>query len=101
MAIRCNKVGIRLIFIILVGSLLVSCASESTKRERIEVDVEKISVDDAVKAGVQSARQIFYSLPSPLETAMILKRSGAEYNPEILNPVENISSAIPPLKVWR
>ncbi len=91
MAIRCNKVGIRLIFIILVGSLLVSCASESTKRERIEVDVEKISVDDAVKAGVQSARQIFYSLPSPLETAMILKRSGAEYNPEILNPVENIS----------
>lgn len=91
MAIRCNKVGLRLILIVVVGSLLASCASESTKRERIEVDVEKISVDDAVKAGVESARQIFYSLPSPLETAMILKRSGAEYNPEILNPVENIS----------
>lgn len=91
MAIRCNKVGLRLILIVVVGSLLASCASESTKRERIEVDVDKISVDDAVKAGVESARQIFYSLPSPLETAMILKRSGAEYNPEILNPVENIS----------
>ncbi len=67
------------------------CASESSKKDKVKVDVEDISSTDITKTGVQTARQIFYSLPSPLETAMLLKRSGAQYNPEILNPVENIS----------
>lgn len=70
---------------------MMSCASDSSKQDRIKVDVEDVANDEIVKSGVQTARQIFYSLPSPLETAMILKRSGAHYNPEILNPVENIS----------
>lgn len=75
---------------LLVG-LMLSCASESSKQDRVTVEVEDIANIDISKKGVQTARQIFYSLPSPLETAMILKRSGAQYNPEILNPVENIS----------
>ena len=80
---------------IILFSLLgvfVGCASDSEKRrDRVEVDVKDVIVDDATREGVRTARQIFYSLPSPLETAMILKRSGAKYNPEILNPIENIS----------
>lgn len=76
---------------ILIAGLMMSCASDSSKQDRIKVDVEDVANDEIVKSGVQTARQIFYSLPSPLETAMILKRSGAHYNPEILNPVENIS----------
>ena len=41
--------------------------------------------------GIKAAKQIFYSLPSPLETAMILKRAGAKYNEEILNSADNTS----------
>ena len=78
-----------LIFAIAV--MAISCASDSSKKDRVEVDVEEVIVDEAAKEGVKTARQIFYSLPSPLETAMILKRSGAEYNPEILNSVDNAS----------
>ena len=91
MAIRFvnSKASLVLFFLALAG--LFGCASDSSKQDRVEVDAKAIVVDDDVKSGVQTARQIFYSLPSPLETAMILKRSGAEYNPEILNPVENIS----------
>jgi hypothetical protein len=70
---------------------LLSCSSESTRKDRIEVDASDISSQDLAKEGIQTARQIFYSLPSPLETAMILKRSGAQYNEELLNPVENAS----------
>jgi hypothetical protein len=70
---------------------LLSCSSESTRKDRIEVDASDISTQDLAKEGIQTARQIFYSLPSPLETAMILKRSGAQYNEELLNPVENAS----------
>ncbi|HDP54940.1 MAG TPA: hypothetical protein ENN24_04565 [Bacteroidetes bacterium] len=91
MAIRFvnSKASLVLFFLALAG--LFGCASDSSKQDRVEVDAKDIVVDDDVKSGMQAARQIFYSLPSPLETAMILKRSGADYNPEILNPVENIS----------
>jgi hypothetical protein len=78
------------LLIVYVG-LMLGCASESNKQDRVRVDVDEITRIEAAKSGVQTARQIFYSLPSPLETALILKRSGAKYNPEILNPVENIS----------
>lgn len=53
--------------------------------------MNEIAVDSSAVEGIQSAKQIFYSLPSPLETAMILKRAGAKYNEELLNPVENVS----------
>lgn len=91
MAIRVFKNVYNLIIVVTLAMLIFGCASESNKKDRVEVQVEEISVDDDIKSGIQTARQIFYSLPSPLETAMILKRSGAEYNPEILNPVDNLS----------
>ncbi|MFP4556364.1 MAG: hypothetical protein ACLFNU_05790 [Bacteroidales bacterium] len=74
-----------------IVGMAISCASDSNKKERVEVDVEEVIVDETAKEGVKTARQIFYSLPSPLETAMILKRSGAQYNPELLNSVDNVS----------
>ncbi|MFO8022618.1 MAG: hypothetical protein R6U65_09155 [Perlabentimonas sp.] len=79
------------ILIFAIAALAISCASDSSKKDRVEVDVEEVIVDEGAEEGVKTARQIFYSLPSPLETAMILKRSGAEYNPEILNSVDNAS----------
>lgn len=91
MAIRFIKSKASLVLLIFALTFQFGCASDSSKKDRVEVDANDIVVDDAAKTGVQTARQIFYSLPSPLETAMILKRSGAQYNPEILNPVENIS----------
>ena len=79
----------------LIGSTLIlfllGCSSESSRKDRIEVDASEISSQELAKEGIQTARQIFYSLPSPLETAMILKRSGAQYNEELLNPVDNAS----------
>jgi hypothetical protein len=70
---------------------MLGCASDPGKKERIEVEVSDDATVEAAREGIQTARQIFYSLPSPLETAMILKRAGAKYNEEILNPVENLS----------
>jgi hypothetical protein len=91
MAIRIFLGSSKAVLIIMLAFLIFGCSSETPKKDRIEVDVPDAQTQDAVQVGVQTARQIFYSLPSPLETAMILKRSGAKYNEEILNPVENIS----------
>lgn len=79
------------LLVLSVPVMQLACSSDSSKKGRVEVDTDEIAMDASIQTGIQTARQIFYSLPSPLETAMILKRAGAEYNPEILNPVENIS----------
>lgn len=81
--------GVILVYIL--AGFLIGCASDNSKKDRIDVDISDVTDNNAAKVGLQSARQIFYSLPSPLETAMILKRAGAKYNEEILNPVENIT----------
>ncbi len=77
--------------IVVIVLLAVGCSSDGDKKKKIEVDMNDVENADGLKSSIQSARQIFYSLPSPLETAMILKRAGAKYNEQILNPVENIS----------
>lgn len=91
MAIRLIKLKASIVLLIFALAFQFGCACDSSKKDRVEVNAIDIVVDSVAKSGVQTARQIFYSLPSPLETAMILKRSGAQFNPEILNPVENVS----------
>lgn len=78
-------------FLILLGLFGISCSSEGKKSDKVEVDVNSLSQDSTAIKGIKAAKQIFYSLPSPLETAMILKRAGAKYNEEILNSVDNTS----------
>ena len=77
--------------VVVTAVAIMSCASDKGRDERVRVDADEVISDSNAVYGVQTAKQIFYSLPSPLETALILKRSGAVYNEEILNPVENIS----------
>lgn len=90
MIIRLMKRSYSVFLAALLAGFMFSCASDSSDKKRVKVDVEELSTADIAEQGVKTARQIFYSLPSPLETAMILKRSGVDYNSEILNPVENL-----------
>ena len=54
-----------------------------TEQEADELD--KMSQD------FNKAKQIFYSLPSPIETAMLIKRSGVQFNESLLNRTDNYS----------
>jgi len=69
----------------------ISCKCSRETDEMLQVSGEQETADSALVGSIESVKQIFYSLPSPLETAMILKRSGATYNEELLNPIENAS----------
>jgi hypothetical protein len=51
----------------------------------------KTGVDEELVEKINTAKRIFYSLPSPLETAMLLKSAGANYQENLLNPVANAS----------
>jgi len=68
------------------------CAPDKKDKTKIKVSEEEIAGPEIVKKQIKSAKQIFYSLPSPLETAMMLKHSGAKYNFEIMNDVDNVSN---------
>ena len=48
-------------------------------------------LDEGLVDKINTAKRIFYSLPSPLETAIIIKNAGATYDPSLLNPVSNTS----------
>lgn len=52
------------------------------------------AMDDETQEKFQTAKRIFYSLPSPIETAKILQSAGATYDENLLNPVRNQSGYI-------
>jgi len=52
------------------------------------------TLDPETQEQLNTAKRIFYSLPSPLETAMLIKNAGAAYNEELMNPVTNSSKYI-------
>lgn len=86
--------GIRtgIMYVVALSVLVfVCCSSENKKSDKVQVDVNSVVQDSTAIKGLKAAKQVFYSLPSPLETAMILKRAGAVYNEEILNSADNTS----------
>lgn len=89
--------GIKIFSIIFLGQwILSSCQScsntnSSSEQEDVVESAEK-EVDPKLMEDFNKSKLIFYSLPSPLETAMLIKRSGARFNEEILNPISNVTN---------
>ncbi|WP_430811829.1 MULTISPECIES: hypothetical protein [unclassified Carboxylicivirga] len=75
-----------------LGALLfTSCNFTQRKQKSAEQEiVESVNVDGKLVDDFKKSKLIFYSLPSPLETAMLIKRAGARYNEALLNPLANI-----------
>jgi hypothetical protein len=78
-------------YMVLLGLFFINCSSDGKKSDKVEVDINSLAQDSTAISGIKAVKQIFYSLPSPIETAMILKKAGASYNEEILNSVDNTS----------
>jgi len=71
------------------------CKSEKEQKKNDDiVQVDSIGIDEQLIKDVRTVKEIFYSLPSPLETAMILKQAGAQYNEELLNPVDKTTGYV-------
>lgn len=78
-----KKLGTALLLVLFVFGH--SCRDTSKEKEdEFEVDVTVEAIEE-----LASVKQVFYALPSPVEIAVLLKSSGAAYNEDLLNPVEN------------
>jgi len=70
--------------------LIASCGSRG-KKNTSEVTVDSAELEKDIFKDISHAKQIFYSLPSPLESAMLIKTAGATFNDKLLNPLNNVN----------
>ena len=77
------------IILVITSISITSCAGDGKKGQTGAADT--IKIDSKLMEDFSKSKLIFYSLPSPLETAMLIKKSGVNYNEGILNPLSNVS----------
>ena len=84
-----------LLLFVLLGFILTGCnrgpKSEGDGSGEFEASG---TIDGETQEQLNTAKRIFYSLPSPLETAMLIQNAGAEYNEDLMNPTANTSRYI-------
>lgn len=66
---------------------LAGCGGETPPQDQLNVDN---TTDSTKSERIAKTKKIFYNIPSPMETAALLKKAGAEYNSKILNDVKNV-----------
>jgi hypothetical protein len=66
-----------------------ACSSGGNKNTSGEITVDTNEISQDIFADISHAKQIFYSLPSPLESALLIKSAGAVYKENLLNPLTN------------
>jgi hypothetical protein len=79
------NVAKKVFFSATLAVIAIGCNEPEPKKEIILTEAD-IELDAAKKA---AAEKVFVGLPSPLETAVVLKSAGAKYDISVLNPVTN------------
>lgn len=69
--------------------VLFSCGGESTEQDD---NLTTNNNSDLTDERIDKAKKVFYTIPSPYETALIFESSGVSYNIGLLNPIDNVSN---------
>jgi len=77
--------NLNLFFAAAIGLVVIGC-SNNQGNSKVKHNVD-INVD--VSADINRAQQVFYALPSPIETAHLIQSAGVSYNMDLSNPVDN------------
>ncbi|MBK9416875.1 MAG: hypothetical protein IPO05_10275 [Flavobacteriales bacterium] len=76
--------------LLIAVALLSACGSGTQPTDELNV----VNTEDSVLQAdrLKRTRNIFYSIPSPMETAALLQKAGATYNSKILNDVKKVDT---------
>lgn len=87
-----KKLGISqaILLVLFIGFLFSGCKG-GTKPTEEDVTVP-VSKDSKVYDDIKQAEKIFNALPSPLESAQLIKSAGANFDQNQMNPISNVSS---------
>jgi hypothetical protein len=80
--------GIGIGIVLLLGVCLLTNCKGGTKAPQEDLKVD-ITDKEAILQDIKQAEKIFQALPSPLESAMLIKSAGARFEAKLLNPVSN------------
>ena len=88
-----KKYGLKSLQFLLIfaAAFALHCCKSSSTKSSSDVNVQDFITKDDIFDDIDKAKKIFYSLPSPLETAMLIKSAGATYDEELLNSLDNTS----------
>jgi len=64
----------------------------SVSSEEANLQIDSLIANPDIFNEISDAKKIFYALPSPIETAIILKSAGAKYNEDLMNPTQNVEN---------
>ncbi len=84
--------GILFVLILALGFLTACKGGKKAPEEDIPVTVPQDNA--AILQDIKQAEKIFNALPSPLESAMLIKSAGAEFKANVLNPVSNVNTYV-------
>lgn len=89
-----KKFGItHAMLLVLCISILMSGCKGGTKPTEEDVTVP-VSADSKVYEDIKQAEKIFNALPSPLESAQLIKSAGAQFDQNQMNSIGNVSSYV-------
>ena len=81
-----------ILVITLSVSILYSCGEDQSRKLEKSLTKEDSENTDKLKKDFNKAKQIFYSLPSPIETAMLIRRAGVDFDETLLNKKEHYAN---------
>jgi hypothetical protein len=88
---RNHRVSSGLLMVVLLFTIiLIGCKSGGNKAPKEDLTVEVPKDNTAVYEDIKQAEKIFNALPSPLESAMLIKSAGARFDQALLNKVGNV-----------
>jgi hypothetical protein len=77
-----------------IAGITTSCNNNESNNNSTAIDsdtTKKAEISADTKVRIEKTQKIFFSVPSPAETADMFKKAGLEYNKDILNPYNNVS----------
>jgi len=78
---------------ILILVLLVGCKGGKTPPQE-EIPVRPPEDNAEILKDIKQAEKIFQALPSPIESAMLVKSAGGRFDESLLNPVGNVNTYV-------
>jgi len=90
-----KKYGLNLGFLmvfLLFAFIISGCKSGGDKAAKDDETINVPKDNAAIYEDIKQAEKIFNALPSPLESAMLIKSAGARFDDALLNPIGNVNN---------